>query len=97
MLRDRESEPARRKAWVRDQYQHPEEHRHTLAEVQGWFAENGVEYVRAYPSTMLCEESEELFANAEDNWRVEGWLAQLGWIRALGHEGGLFVTVGQRS
>ena len=97
VLRDRESEPARRKAWVRDQYQHPEEHRHTLAEVQGWFAENGVEYVRAYPSTMLCEESEELFANAEDNWRVEGWLAQLGWIRALGHEGGLFVTVGQRS
>ena len=68
-----------------------------MAEVQGWFAENGVEYVRAYPSTMLCEESEELFANAEDNWRVEGWLAQLGWIRALGHEGGLFVTVGQRS
>ena len=97
VLRDRESEPARRKAWVRDQYQHPEEHRHTLAEIQGWFAENGVEYVRAYPSAMLCEESEELFANAEDNWRVEGWLAQLGWIGALGHEGGLFVTVGQRS
>jgi len=97
VLRDRESEPARRKAWVRDQYQHPEEHRHTLAEVQGWFTENGVEYVRAYPSAMLSEESEELFAKAEDNWRVEGWLAQLGWIGALGHEGGLFVTVGQRS
>jgi len=97
VLRDRESEPARRKAWVRDQYQHPEEHRHTLAEVQGWFAENGVEYVRAYPSAMLSEESDELFAKADDNWRVEGWLAQLGWIGALGHEGGLFVTVGQRS
>ena len=96
VLRDRESEPARRKAWLRDQYQHPEEHRHTLAEVQGWFAENGVEYLRAYPSAMLCEESEELFANAADNWRFEGWLAQLGWIGALGHEGGLFVTVGQR-
>jgi len=97
VLRDRESEPARRKAWVRDQYQHPEEHRHTLAEVQGWFTENGVEYVRAYPSAMLSEESDELFAKADDNWRVEGWLAQLGWIGALGHEGGLFVTVGQRS
>ena len=24
------------------------------------------------------------------------WLAQIGWIRALGHEGGLFVTVGRR-
>jgi SAM-dependent methyltransferase len=97
VLRDRESEPARRKAWVRDQYQHPEEHRHTLAEVQGWFAENGVEYVRAYPSAMLGEDSEELFAAAEDNWRLEGWLAQLGWMGTLGHEGGLFFTVGRRA
>jgi len=97
VLRDREGEPARRKAWVRDQYQHPEEHRHTLAEVQGWFAENGVEYLRAFPSAMLCEDSEELFTPAEDNWYLEGWLAQLGWIGALAHEGGLFVTVGRRA
>jgi len=97
VLRDRESEPARRKAWMRDQYQHPEEHRHTLAEVQGWFAENGVEYLRAYPSATLCEDSEELFTPAEDNWYLEGWLAQLGWIGALAHEGGLFVTVGRRT
>ena len=96
VLRDRESEPARRKAWLRDQYRHPEEHRHTLAEVQRWFAENSVEYVRAYPSAMLSEESEELFTSAADNWRVEGWLAQIGWMGALGHEGGLFITVGQR-
>jgi SAM-dependent methyltransferase len=96
VLRDRESEPARRTAWLRDQYQHPEEHRHTLAEVQTWFRENGVQYLRAYPSAMLCEESEELFASAADNWQVEGWLAQIGWIGALGHEGGLFITVGQR-
>jgi hypothetical protein len=61
VLRDRESEPTRRKAWVRDQYQHPEEHRHTLSEVQGWFAQNGVEYLHAYPSAMLCYDSEELF------------------------------------
>jgi SAM-dependent methyltransferase len=96
VLRDRENEPARRRAWMRDQYQHPEEHRHTLTEVQGWFAENGVEYVRTYPSAMLNQEWDELFASAEDNWRFEGWLAQLGWIRALGHEGGLFITVGRR-
>lgn len=97
VLRERESEPARRKAWLQDQYRHPEEHRHTLAEVQGWFAENDVEYVRAYPSAMLCEDSDELFASATDNWRVEGWLAQIGWIGTLGHEGGLFVTVGRRA
>jgi 2-polyprenyl-3-methyl-5-hydroxy-6-metoxy-1,4-benzoquinol methylase len=97
VLNDRRGEPARREAWLRDQYQHPEEHRHTLAEVQGWFARNGVEYVRAYPSALIATESEELFAPAEDNWRLEGWLAQLGWMSSLGHEGGLFVTVGRRT
>jgi len=104
VLRDRANEPARREAWLRDQYRHPEEHRHTLAEVQGWFEENGVEYVRAYPSALIGDdrgddpdEREELFAWAADNWQPEAWLAQLGWIRTLGQEGGLFVTVGRRS
>ena len=97
VLRGRGDEPARREAWLRDQYQHPEEHRHTLAEVQGWFAENGVEYLRAYPSAVLDDEPEELFAPAPDNWRPEGWLAQMGWMWTLGHEGGLFFTVGRRT
>jgi SAM-dependent methyltransferase len=97
VLHDRKDEPARREAWLRDQYQHPEEHRHTLAEVQTWFEENSIEYVRAYPSALIGDEPEELFAPAPDNWRLEGWLAQLGWIRSLGHEGGLFITIGRRS
>jgi SAM-dependent methyltransferase len=96
VLRNRKGEPARREAWLRDQYQHPEEHCHTLAEVQGWFAENRVQYLRAYPSAVLGEEANELFAPAVDNWRPEGWLAQLGWIFTLGREGGLFFTIGRR-
>jgi SAM-dependent methyltransferase len=96
VLRDRRNEPERREAWLRDQYRHPEEHRHTLAEVQGWFVENDVEYMRSYPSALLGEDQEPLLARAADNWQFEGWLAQLGWIRTLGREGGLFVTVGQR-
>lgn len=96
VLRDRDSEPARRDAWLRDQYRHPEEHRHTLHEVQRWFAETGVEYLRAYPSAVLGDDERELFEAAPDDWRLEGWLAQVGWMRALGHEGGLFFTVGRR-
>jgi SAM-dependent methyltransferase len=95
VLRDRRNEPARREAWLRDQYKHPEEHRHTLTEVQGWFAENSVDYLRSYPSAVLDDEPEDLFSPAPDNWRIEGWLAQLGWMRALGREGGLFFTVGR--
>jgi len=96
VLRDRANDPARRDAWLRDQYRHPEEHTHTLAEVQRWFAENGVEYLRAYPSATLDEESDDLFAPSSDNWGPEGWLAQLGWIYTLGREGGVFFTIGRR-
>jgi SAM-dependent methyltransferase len=95
VLRDRQQETSRREAWLRDQYQHPEEHSHTLAEVQTWFAENNVEYLRTYPSAVLDEEPDNLFAPAADNWRAEGWLTQIGWIWTLGREGGLFLTVGR--
>jgi SAM-dependent methyltransferase len=96
VLRERSHEPARHEAWLRDQYQHPEEHRHTLTEVQQWFEENDVEFLRSYPSAVFDDDSPELFARAADNWRLEGWLAQLGWMRTLGHEGGLFFTIGRR-
>ncbi|HZQ39596.1 MAG TPA: class I SAM-dependent methyltransferase, partial [Rhizomicrobium sp.] len=96
VLRDRAAEPARREAWVRDQYRHPEEHRHTAAEVRDWFAETGVEYLRTYPSLLLGEKTEDLFAADKDYWPVEAWLSQIGWMASLGREGGLFVTIGRR-
>jgi SAM-dependent methyltransferase len=96
VLRDRKSEPARREAWVRDQYRHPEEHRHTAAEVRGWFAQNGIEYLRTYPSLLMGEKNEDLFAADEDYWPMEALLSQIGWMASLGQEGGLFVTVGRR-
>src|SRR6266849_927839 len=96
VLHDRRSEPQRREAWIRDQYQHPEEHCHTLGEVQKWFAENGIEYLRAYPSALLDGDSKDLFARDPDNWHLEAWLAQIGWIGSIGYEGGLFITVGKK-
>ena len=96
VLRDRESEPGRHAAWLRDQYHHPEEHRHTLAEVQRWFEKSGIDYIRAYPSALLDRREGGLLDPEGDAWRVEGWMAQIGWMRQLGREGGLFVTVGRR-
>ena len=96
VLRDRASEPARREAWLRDQYAHPEEHRHSVAEVRRWFAENGIEWLRTYPSTMIGEEPDNLFLPAADAWGIEAWAAQCGWMWSLGGEGGLFMSVGRR-
>jgi 2-polyprenyl-3-methyl-5-hydroxy-6-metoxy-1,4-benzoquinol methylase len=97
VLRDRATEPERREAWLRDQYHHPEEHLHMLADVRKWFAENQVRFVRAFPSASLTDDDEGLFAPAPDNWWLEEWLAQIAWTATLGHEGGLLVTVGRRS
>jgi 2-polyprenyl-3-methyl-5-hydroxy-6-metoxy-1,4-benzoquinol methylase len=96
VLRERNAEPERREAWLRDQYMHPEEHRHTHGEVLRWFAETGVDYVRAFPSALLDDQSEGLFEPCGDAWAPEAWLAQFGWMASLGHEGGLFVMVGRR-
>ena len=96
ILRERRAEPARRAAWLRDQYQHPEEHRHTVAEVQRWFAGNGIEYLRAFPSTVFDDDGRDLFAPAIDDCNVENWLAQIGWMWTLGGEGGLFFAIGRR-
>src|SRR5262249_41153288 len=84
ILRDRSQDRERRAAWLRDQYRHPEEHRHTIAEVQRWFAEHGVVYLRTYPSTVFDDTPEDLFTPAEDNWGLESWLTQIGWMRTLG-------------
>jgi SAM-dependent methyltransferase len=96
ILRDRSHDPERREAWLRDQYRHPEEHRHTLAEVQRWFATHSVEYLRTYPSAVFDDTPEDLFTPAADNWGLEGWLTQIAWMRTLGREGGLFLTIGRK-
>jgi SAM-dependent methyltransferase len=96
VLNDRKAEPERREAWLRDQYRHPEEHRHSVAEVRRWFAENGIDYVSTYPSTLIGSEPGGLFDRADDEWPVETLMAQLAWMASLGGEGGLFVTVGRR-
>jgi len=97
VLRDRQAEPERREAWVRDQYLHPEEHRHTLTEVQRWFVENDVEFLRTYPSATLDDEAADLFSAAADNWGPEAWFAQVQWMWTLGREGGLFFSIGRRA
>ena len=96
VLRERRQEPERYDAWLRDQYEHPEERAHSIGEVVSWFDENGLDYLRCFPSTVFDDDSEELFAPAPDDWVVERWMAQLAWTVTLGREGGLFFSIGRR-
>jgi ubiquinone/menaquinone biosynthesis C-methylase UbiE len=100
VLRERELQPARREAWLRDQYHHPEEHRHTLGQVKHWFRENGIDYLRSYPTALVGSAeptAAALFTRAEDDWWLESVFAQASWIAKLSHEGGLFVVIGSRT
>jgi 2-polyprenyl-3-methyl-5-hydroxy-6-metoxy-1,4-benzoquinol methylase len=95
VLRERAPQGDRRRAWLRDQYQHVQERTHSLREVQGWFRENRIEYLRTVPSALFGGETSDLFTQSPDDWLFEGLAAQLGWMRTLGGEGGLFIVVGR--
>jgi SAM-dependent methyltransferase len=96
VLRERSTQQSRRVAWFRDQYQHPEEHCHTLREVKSWFEENGIQYFRSYPAATLADSgAEDLLAPVEEPWSLEEWLAQATWMAKLAREGGLFAVVGR--
>lgn len=97
VLHDRREQPERYEAWLRDQYRHPEEHRHTLAKVRRWFAGNQIDYIRAVPSALIggAEEQQGLTDAETGGWWLEDVLAQLGWTRVLAREGGLFVAIGR--
>jgi 2-polyprenyl-3-methyl-5-hydroxy-6-metoxy-1,4-benzoquinol methylase len=99
VLRDRSAEPERREAWLRDQYLHVEEHRHTLGEVRRWFSEDGVRWLRSYPDALLGQEplrDAQLFEPAADAWALEDAIVQIAWMWTLASEGGLFVAIGRR-
>ena len=96
VLASRRLQPGRYRAWLRDQYHHPEEHSHTLAQLRRWFADNGVAYVRTFPSALLGQMEDMKLTDAEeDEWWLEDLLAQIGWIGRIGWEGGLFAAVGR--
>ena len=96
-----EEDEAKRHTWYQDQYEHPHESAHTVAEVLRWFGENGVEYVSSLPKIEpFGSMPKRVFRPRE----VAGWrsgslahlMVQLGWIVTQNSGGGYFVLVGRK-
>ena len=96
-----EEDEAKRHTWYADQYEHPHESAHTVAEVLRWFRENGVEYVSSLPKIEpFGSMPKRVFRSRE----VAGWrsgslahlMVQLGWIVTQNSGGGYFVLVGRK-
>jgi SAM-dependent methyltransferase len=97
-LRDWHREPARIKAWFRDQYQHPHESRHSMDEVLRWFDKYGVEFVNAIPHAdgSTFSEREQVFERHSPGSAANRIAAQLEMLLAGGADGGLFIMIGRK-
>jgi ubiquinone/menaquinone biosynthesis C-methylase UbiE len=99
-LRKYNPSPDKRKSWIMDQYQNPRESLHTMDEVLGWFDEQGVEFVRALPSTILgsrftFDYRSSLFEPEPRGSRADRLLSQ--WKEMIFDiDGGLFLMIGRK-
>jgi SAM-dependent methyltransferase len=100
ILRSRDREDAKSRAWFADQYRHPHESKHTIGEVLGWFEEAGLEFVRGVPSVTprvpRLDPAVSLFEPTTPGTALDRGLAQLREIVAGSQEGGFFIMIGRR-
>ncbi|MFZ0544600.1 MAG: class I SAM-dependent methyltransferase [Candidatus Promineifilaceae bacterium] len=98
-LREKKMVGARRRAWFMDQYKHPHESKHSIKEVQGWFAENGFDFVNAIPKAEAFSPfsaDEKLFEDNPPGSLLDHALVQLGLLLRGAREGGFFIMIGRK-
>jgi SAM-dependent methyltransferase len=97
-LRDWHREPARIRAWFRDQYEHPHETRHSMDEVLRWFERYGVEFLNGIPHVdgTAFSDREHLFEPHAAGTSTNRVAAQLAMLLSGGQDGGLFIMIGRK-
>jgi SAM-dependent methyltransferase len=98
-LRVKTLNDVRRHTWFMDQYKHPHESKHTIAEVLRWFDESGVEFVNSIPKCAADESfsrNEELFKANPRGSALNHFIVQLGMLFGGGREGGFFIMIGRK-
>lgn len=96
-----DADDAKRLTWFADQYEHPHESTHTVAEVLEWFRVNGIEYVSSFPHIELFGgQPKRIFRPRQlARWRagaVAHLAMQLAWIVTQNAGGGYFVMTGRK-
>lgn len=97
-IRDRAANVGRKQAWFMDQYKNPHESKHTFAEVQSWFRENGFTFMNSIPKAQgeAFTEDEKLFEPHAEGTSFQHFLAQAGETVIGGRDGGFFIMIGKR-
>ena len=88
----------KRRAWIRDQYFHPQESKHTLTEVLGWFGAAEFSFVSSIPKILgEFAQDERLFLAQSPGTALDRCYAEVEMLFShFGGEGGLFLMIGQR-
>ena len=99
-IRKYELDPQKRRAWYMDQYHNPHESLHTIDQVLGWFEQEGVRFVRSFPSAIFggafeLDYNRSIFEEEPRGSWMDRLLGQLHQM-LTDDEGGLFVMVGRR-
>jgi SAM-dependent methyltransferase len=90
-------EPEKRRAWINDQYRHPQERRHAFSEVLRWLEDENFAFVSSIPKIRgQFTENERLFFTQNPGTPFDRFAAALGMIFSHGGEGGLFIVIGRR-
>ncbi len=90
--------PEKRRAWIRDQYYHPQERKHSMSEVVNWFGETGFRFISSIPKISgEFDRDEKLFEPQNPGTHVERIMAEVGMLFSqYGGEGGLFICIGKK-
>lgn len=90
--------PEKRRAWINDQYYHPQERKHSISELMGWFEETGFQFVSSIPKIMgEFSNDEKLFEPKDKGTAFDRTLAEINMLFShYGSEGGLFICIGRK-
>jgi SAM-dependent methyltransferase len=86
------------RSWIRDQYLHPAERKHSMSELLAWFEEAGFSFVSSIPKiagSLTAEQS--LFHAGSPGTSLDRTIAEVGMLFSqLGGEGGLYIMIGRK-
>ena len=91
--------PDKRRAWIKDQYYHPSERKHTMSETLEWFDEAGFDFVSSIPKIHgKFSVAEQLFTRQPAGSRLDRRMTEIEMLfsRYGGEGGGLYIMIGQK-
>src|ERR1039457_1252988 len=90
--------PDKRRAWIRDQYYHPQERKHSMSELIYWFEEAGFSFTSSIPRIRGAFTNDEPLFEPQNYGSVfERTQAEIGMLFShYGGEGGLFICIGKK-